>query len=65
MKTLGAKFSDTQILKIKDLSEITGVNASKVARAAMRLGLNQITALSARDMEKAIDLVLINDARSK
>lgn len=65
MKTLGAKFSDTQILKIKDISSVVGIDASKVARAAMRLGLNQITALSSRDIEKAIDLVLVNDARAK
>ena len=65
MKTLGAKFSDTQILKIKDVSNVVGIDASKVARAAMRLGLAQITALSARDVDKAIDLVLINDARAK
>ena len=65
MKTLGVKFSDTQILKIKDISEIVGIDASKLSRAAMRLGLNQIQALSARDLDKAIDLVLINDARSK
>ncbi len=65
MKTLGVKFSDTQILRLKDVSGVVGVDASKVARAALRLGLNQITALSARDLEKAIDLVLINDVRSK
>ena len=42
-----------------------GTDASKVARAAMKLGLAQIQALAARDVDKAIDLVLINDARSK
>ena len=65
MKTLGVKFSDTQALKIKDLSEVVGINASQLSRAAMLLGMNQIQALAARDLDKAIDLVLINDARSK
>jgi hypothetical protein len=65
MKTLGVKFSDTQILKIKDIAEIVGIDASKLSRAAMKLGLVQIQALAARDLDKAIDLVLINDARSK
>ena len=65
MKTLGVKFSETQSLKIKDTSEVVSLLPSKVARAAMRLGLAQINALAARDVEKAIDLVLINDARSK
>ena len=65
MKTLGVKFSDTQILKIKDVADIVGIDASKLSRAAMKLGLTQIQALAARDLDKAIDLVLINDARSK
>ena len=65
MKSLGAKFSDTQLLKLKDVSSVVGVDASKLARAALRLGLNQIQSLAARDLDKAVDLVLINDARSK
>ncbi len=65
MKMLPVKFSDTQALKIKDLVSVVGIDNSKVARAAMRLGIQQIQALAARDLEKAIDLVLINDARSK
>ena len=65
MKMLPVKFSDSQALKIKDVVDVVGIDNSKVARAAMRLGLMQITALAARDIDKAIDLVLINDARSK
>lgn len=65
MKMLGIQFSDTQALKIKDTALVVNSDMSKVARAAMRLGLNQINAMAARDVDKAIDLVLINDARSK
>jgi hypothetical protein len=65
MKSLGAKFSDTQVLKIKGMKDITGIDSSKISRAALRLGLMQIQALAAKDVDKAIDLVLINDARSK
>ncbi len=65
MKSLGAKFSDTQLLKLKDVSGVVGIDGSKLARAALRLGLNQIQAMAARDLDKAKDLVLINDARSK
>ena len=65
MKMLPVKFSDAQTLKIKDVVEVVGIDNSKVARAALRLGLMQIQSLAARDVEKAIDLVLINDARSK
>lgn len=65
MKTLGVKFSDVQILKIKDVVDVVGVDASKVSRAAMKLGLAQIEALASRDLDKAVDLVLINDVRSR
>ena len=65
MKSLGAKFSDTQLLKLKDISGVVGIDGSKLARAALRLGLMQIQSLAARDLDKAVDLVLINDARSK
>lgn len=65
MKMLPVKFSDAQILKIKDVVDIIGIDNSKVARAAMRLGIAQIVALAARDVDKAKDLVLINDVRSK
>ena len=65
MKVLAVKFSDTQTLKIKDVVDVVGTDVSKVARAAMKLGLAQIQAMAARDVNKAIDLVLINDARSK
>ena len=65
MKMLPVKFSDTQTLKIKDLVSVVGIDNSKIARAAMRLGLIQIQALASRDLEKAKDLVLVNDARAK
>jgi hypothetical protein len=47
------------------MKDITGIDSSKISRAALRLGLMQIQALAAKDVDKAIDLVLINDARSK
>jgi len=65
MKMLPVKFSETQALKIRDVVSMIGIDNSKVARAAMKLGIAQILALAARDVDKAKDLVLINDARSK
>lgn len=65
MKSLGAKFSETQLLKIKDVSGIVGIDVSKLARAALRLGLNQIVALASKDLDKAVDLVLINDLKAR
>ena len=65
MKTLSVQFSDVQILKMKDAVDTLGVSNSKIARAALRLGMQQILALAARDTDKAKELVLINDAKSK
>ena len=65
MKMLPVKFSDTQALRIKDMVDVVGIDNSKVARAAMRLGLMQIQTLAAKDVDKAKELVLINDAMSK
>lgn len=65
MKTLSVQFSDVQILKMKDAVEVLGVSNSKIARAALRLGVQQILALASRDVDKAKELVLINDAKSK
>tara|TARA_R110000787_G_scaffold268032_2_gene374437 strand:+ start:96 stop:296 length:201 start_codon:yes stop_codon:yes gene_type:complete len=65
MKTLGVKFSEVQILKIKDAVDVIGIDNSKIARAAMRLGIQQILALASRDIDKGRELVLINDAKSK
>jgi len=62
---LNVRFSEAQKLKIDDVSEVVGIDFSKVARAAMRLGMMQILTLSANDLDKAKDLVLINDVRSK
>jgi len=65
MKVLNVRFSEAQQLKIKDVSSVVDLDYSKVARAAMKLGLTQIEALAARDLDKSKDLVLINDARAK
>ncbi len=65
MKVLNVRFSETQQLKIKDVAGVVDLDYSKIARAAMKLGLNQIQAMASRDIDKAVDLVLINDARAK
>ena len=65
MKSLGAKFSDTQLSELKITSSNIGIDVSKLSRAALRLGLIQIDNMFNNDADKAIDLVLINDARSK
>mgnify|MGYP000164867934 FL=1 len=57
MKVLNVRFSETQQLKIKDVAGVVDLDYSKIARAAMKLGLNQIQAMASRDIDKAVDLV--------
>ena len=54
MKLLNVQFSEVQILKIKDAVEVLEITNSKIARAAMRLGMQQILALAARDVDKVV-----------
>jgi hypothetical protein len=65
MKMLNVRFGDTQKLKIDDATEVLNIDASKVARAALRLGLDQILELASKDLDKAVDLTLINEVRAR
>ena len=65
MKKLNVRFGDTQELRLKDTSEVLNLDVSKVARAAMVLGINQLLALASRDVAKAVDLALINELRAR
>jgi|TARA_R110000850_G_scaffold29047_1_gene80459 hypothetical protein len=65
MKKLNVRFGDTQELRLKDTSEVLNLDVSKVARAAMLLGINQLLALASRDVDKAVDLALINELRAR
>ena len=65
MKVLPVKFSESQAFDIKQLAEDIGTDVSKLSRAALRLGVMQINTLAGKDIDKAIDLVIVNDARSK
>lgn len=65
MKSLGAKFSEKQLTGIKELADKLGVSVSAVSRAALRMGAVSIEVAILKNPEKAKDLVLVNDARSK
>ena len=65
MKSLGAKFSEKQLNDMKETATGLNVSISALARAALRLGIEQIDKATYKDEEKARDLVLINDARAK
>ena len=65
MKVLAVKFSENQLGLIGDVSIVVGVDKSKVARAAMQIGLRQIASMVKKDLSKAVDLVVTSDAKSK
>ena len=65
MKKLNVRFGETQELKVKDAADVLGIDTSKLARAALRLGIDQLLALASRDVDKAIDLALINEVRAR
>lgn len=65
MKPLPFRFSETQKLSVDDLAGITKASSSDVARAALRIGLLEIKAAAARDIERGQDLVAIHSLRSK
>lgn len=65
MKQIGVRFSEVQQLLINDVSDSLGANLSDVARAAMYLGMLQIRTLAANDIEKAAELVAINNFKAK
>ena len=59
MKQLGVKFSDKQALQIDDISKASGFGKSRIARAAMQIGLKAI-----RESEKRDELIAINDLKA-
>ena len=65
MEKLNVRFSETQKLKIDDVSGSLEMNSSDIARAAMFLGLQQIMSLGSIDAIKGRELVVINNFRAK
>ena len=65
MEKLNVRFSDTQKLKVGDVSVVIDVDFSSVARAAMALGIQQIITLAAVDKRKAVELVIRKEKRKK
>lgn len=65
MKILNVRFSDVAHLIISDLNEITGANASEIARAALHVGLLEVKALAAQDPERAQEFIAINNLKAK
>ena len=65
MKILNVRFSEVAHLIISDLVDITKGTNSEVSRAALHIGLLEIRALAAVDVERAKEIVAINNLKSK
>jgi hypothetical protein len=65
MKMLNVRFSETQKLKIDDLSGVVNIDSSKIARAAMKLGMELLVIAASKDINEATKKILINDALAK
>lgn len=65
MKILNIRFSEVAHLIISDLVDITKGTNSEVARAALHIGLLEIRELAAVDVERAKEIVAINNLKSK
>jgi len=59
------RYSSLYLSWFKYAAEVLGIDSSKLARAALRLGINQLLALASRDVDKAIDLALLNEMRAR
>ena len=65
MKILNIRFSEVAHHIISDLVDMTKATNSEVARAALHIGLLEIRALAAVDVERAKEIVAINNLKSK
>lgn len=65
MEKLNVRFSDVQKIRIDDVSISMDIDFSKVARAAMKLGIQQLITLGSVCPEKARNLILITDEKAK
>ena len=65
MKALAVKFSEAQLSILRVVSDSVGIDVSKVSRAALRIGLAQIEKEASKDVNKAVETVVINNALSR
>lgn len=59
MARIGVEFGEKQVLQIDDISVSTGIGKSKIARAAMQIGLKVL-----RESEKKDEVIAINDLKA-
>ena len=65
MKQLNVRFSDTQALKVDDISKLLNMSNSDIARAALYIGLNEINAIASKDTDRGIEFASLNAVKAK
>jgi len=65
MKQLNVRFSESQSLKVSDLSDKLTMSSSDIARAALYIGLNEIMSLASKDVDRGIEFASLNAVKAK
>ena len=65
MKQLNVRFSETQRLKLSDISGVLNMIDSDVARAALFIGLNEIASMTSKDVDRGIEFASLNAIKAK
>jgi hypothetical protein len=65
MKQLNVRFSETQRLKLSDIATTLNMNDSDIARAALYIGLNEITSMASKDTDRGIEFASLNAVKAK
>ena len=65
MKPLNIRFPDTTELKIKDVSDITDLNNSAIARAALNIGLRKLVEMSVLNIDETKEFIRIENIKAQ
>ena len=65
MKQLNVRFSESQVIKISDISDKLTMSSSDIARAALYIGLNEIMSLASKDVDRGIEFTSLNAVKAK
>ena len=65
MKQLNVRFSEAQKLKLSDIASTLNMSDSEVARAALYIGLNEITSIASKNTDRGIEFTSLNAIKAK
>ena len=65
MKQLNVRFSEAQRLKLSDIASTLNMSDSEVARAALYIGLNEITSIASKNTDRGIEFTSLNAIKAK